>query len=163
MINLKSIKIELQFSCRALFEFLYRFLYPSYTLPNSKTQPIHEVMPDLLKKLNYPGTVSKSHFQTLGGPSFGNVLGVFHFLLTLAKTVADVESKITLHCFPNRDDQGFPCPDQASKQELEYRYFTSAYKKYCAGSDEFPELLEAFSEEYLNQQGIKSSLGPLVP
>ena len=137
---------------------MYSFLNPSYTLPNSKTQPIHEVVPDLLKKLNYPGTVSKSHFQTLGGPSFGNVLGVFHFLLTLAKTVADVDLKINLHCFPNRDEQGFSCPDQASKQELEYQYLTGAYKQYCSGRDDFPELLDEFADLYLNQLGVTEEL-----
>ena len=143
---------------RALFEFLYQFLNPSFTLPNSKTQPIHEVVPDLLKKLNYPGTVSKSHFQTLGGPSFGNVLGVFHFLLTLAKMVDCVDSKINLHCFPNRDEQGFQCNDKPSKQELEYQYLTGAYKQYCSGRDDFPELLEEFEFEYLAQLGVTEEL-----
>ena len=104
-------------------------------MPNSKTQPIHEIMPELLKKLSYPGTVSKSHFQTLGGPSFGNVLGVFHFLLVQAKTVVAVENNYNIHFFPNRDNEGFEMdPNKPSKQELEYNYFTGVYKEYHKGS-----------------------------
>ena len=137
---------------------MYGFLNPGYTLPNNKLTPIHEIIPDLLKKLNYPGTVSKSHFQTLGGPSLGNVLGVFQFLHVLAKTVADIETNFNLHCFPNRDEEGFPCPDKASKQELEYQYFTGAYGEYYAGKDEFPELLNQFAEDYSDQKGVSETL-----
>ena len=141
-----------------MFDFLYQFLEPEYTLPNSKTQPIHDIMPELLKKLGYPGTVSKSHFQTLGGPSFGNVLGVFHFLLVQAKMVVDVEKNSNLHFFPNRDNEGFDMdPNKPSKQELEYNYLTGAYKEYISGADTFPELLQEFSYAYSDLLGVDES------
>ena len=144
---------------RTLFDFLYQFLEPDYNLPNSKTQPIHEIMPELLKKLSYPGTVSKSHFQTLGGPSFGNVLGVFHFLLVQAKMVVDVEKNSNLHFFPNRDNEGFDMdPNKPSKQELENNYFTGAYSEYMiGGKDAFPELLQDFSYAYSDLLGVDES------
>ena len=115
-------------------------------------------MPELLKKLGYPGTVSKSHFQTLGGPSFGNVLGVFHFLLVQAKMVVDVEKNSNLHFFPNRDNEGFDMdPNKPSKQELEYNYLTGAYKEYISGADTFPELLQEFSYAYSDLLGVDES------
>ena len=44
-------------------------------LPNPRTKPLHDEMIEILKKINYHGTVSKSHFQTLGGPSWGTIGG----------------------------------------------------------------------------------------
>ena len=96
-------------SYRSIVEFLYSFLVPSFSLPPQKDKPLHDVMMDILKNLNYPGTVSKSHFQTLGGPSWGNIVGVLHFLLQLAKSVVILETEETFkkRNFPDVDDGKF--------------------------------------------------------
>jgi SMC interacting uncharacterized protein involved in chromosome segregation len=49
---------------RKLFEFLMQFLVPDYSVP--KVQDIGNELPGLLKKIGYPGAVSKSLFQTIG-------------------------------------------------------------------------------------------------
>ena len=87
---------------RSIVEFLYGFLVPGFQLPNPKVTPVHEVLTDILKKMNYPGTVSKSHFQTLGGPSWGNIVGVLHFFLQLAKSV------VALSKLENFNQMNFP-------------------------------------------------------
>jgi len=45
---------------RSVIEFLYGFLVPSFSLPPPKVTPVHEILTEILKKMNYPGTVSKS-------------------------------------------------------------------------------------------------------
>ena len=56
--------------------------------------------------MNYPGTVSKSHFQTLGGPSWGAIVGVLHFFLQLAKSVVALSKpeNFTKMNLPNVDN-----------------------------------------------------------
>ena len=49
---------------RKLFEFLMRFLIPEFTMP--KMQDMGTELPGMLKKIGYPGIVSKSTFQTIG-------------------------------------------------------------------------------------------------
>ena len=75
-------------------------------MPSQKDKPLHDVMIDILKNMGYPGTVSKSHFQTLGGPSWGNIIGVLHFLLQLAKSVCvlEKEENFNKRNFPDVDN-----------------------------------------------------------
>ena len=91
---------------RSVIEFLYGFLVPSFSLPPPKVTPVHEILTEILKKMNYPGTVSKSHFQTLGGPSWGAIVGVLHFFLQLAKSVVALSKpeNFTKMNFPNVDN-----------------------------------------------------------
>ncbi len=49
---------------RKLFEFLMQFLVPDFVMP--KMQEMGLELPPLLKKLGYPGSVSKATFQTIG-------------------------------------------------------------------------------------------------
>ena len=49
---------------RKLFEFLMQFMAPDFVMP--KMQEMGIELPALLKKLGYPGTVSKATFQTIG-------------------------------------------------------------------------------------------------
>ena len=49
---------------RKLFEFLMQFLAPDFIMP--KMQEMANELPALLKKLGYPGTISKAMFQTIG-------------------------------------------------------------------------------------------------
>ena len=49
---------------RKLFEFLMQFLVPDFVMP--KMQDMGLELPPLLKKLGYPGTISKATFQTIG-------------------------------------------------------------------------------------------------
>ena len=78
---------------------------PGFQLPDPKRKPVHEELTEILKKMNYPGTVSKSHFQTLGGPSWGNIVGVLHFFLQLAKSVVALTKPENFNKmnFPNLD------------------------------------------------------------
>ena len=55
---------------RSIIEFLYGFLEPGFVLPSHAECPLHEALTELLKKLEYRGTVSKSHLQTLGKLQF---------------------------------------------------------------------------------------------
>ena len=97
---------EFLFFHRSVIEFLYGFLVPSFSLPPPKVTPVHEILTEILKKMNYPGTVSKSHFQTLGGPSWGAIVGVLHFFLQLAKSVVALSKpeNFTKMNFPNVDN-----------------------------------------------------------
>ena len=97
------------FVSRTIIEFLYGFLVPGYMLPNPRTKPLHEEMIEILKKINYHGTVSKSHFQTLGGPSWGTIVGVLHFFLLLAKSVValSMPENFRKMNFPNNDEGNF--------------------------------------------------------
>ena len=97
------------FFSRSIIEFLYGFLVPGFLLPPPKQTPLHDVLTDILKKMNYPGTVSKSHFQTLGGPSWGNIVGVLHFFLQLAKSVIALSKPENFGKmnFPNLDSGKF--------------------------------------------------------
>ena len=94
---------------RTIIEFLYGFLVPGYMLPNPRTKPLHDEMIEILKKINYHGTVSKSHFQTLGGPSWGTIVGVLHFFLLLAKSVValSMPENFRKMNFPNNDEGNF--------------------------------------------------------
>jgi len=126
---------------RSIVEFLYGFLVPGFQLPNPKVTPVHEVLTDILKKMNYPGTVSKSHFQTLGGPSWGNIVGVLHFFLQLAKSVVALSKLENFNQmnFPNIDADGFEIDNIGTKSiaEIEYKYFLNCYDNYNKGNDEF--------------------------
>jgi SMC interacting uncharacterized protein involved in chromosome segregation len=97
------------FVFRTIIEFLYGFLVPGYMLPNPRTKPLHDEMIEILKKINYHGTVSKSHFQTLGGPSWGTIVGVLHFFLLLAKSVValSMPENFRKMNFPNNDEGDF--------------------------------------------------------
>ena len=138
---------------------MYGYLVPGYTLPSPKTTPMHEVLTDILKKMNYPGTVSKSHFQTLGGPSWGNILGVLHFFLHTAKTIA---SLFTAEAFANynlqdEDADGFTIetePSKRSKAEIEYHFWTKTYAKYQQGHDDFPEEREDLFWDLMDAKNI---------
>ena len=60
-------------------------------MPPPKTKPMHDEILEVLKQMNYQGTVSKSHLQTLGaGAGAGNIIGVLHFFLLLAKSVVSL-------------------------------------------------------------------------
>ena len=114
---------------------------PDYTLQLSQANPMEKVLPELLKKMNYPGPLNKSHFQTIGGNNISKNLGVLHFLLTLAKFsrgICDTWSKIN---FPNTDQDGFAIDDyKKSPGEIEYNFFMAAYKTYNDGGDEYPDV-----------------------
>ena len=114
---------------------------PDYTLQLSQANPMEKVLPELLKKMNYPGPLNKSHFQTIGGNNISKNLGVLHFLLTLAKLsrgICDTWSKIN---FPNTDQDGFAIDDyKKSASEIEYNFFMAAYKTYNDGADEYPNV-----------------------
>ena len=70
---------------KSLFEFLIQFAMPDYTLKIDSNNPLQTVLFELLRKMNYPGPLNKSHFQTIGGFNLSHNLGVLHFLWTLAK------------------------------------------------------------------------------
>jgi len=128
---------------RSVIEFLYGFLVPGFCLPPPKVTPVHEILTEILKKMNYPGTVSKSHFQTLGGPSWGAIVGVLHFFLQLAKSVVALSKpeNFTKMNFPNVDNDGFEidCNGTKSVAEIEYNFFLKCYSAYNQGKDTFPD------------------------
>jgi len=129
---------------RSVIEFLYGFLVPSFSLPPPKVTPVHEILTEILKKMNYPGTVSKSHFQTLGGPSWGAIVGVLHFFLQLAKSVVALSKpeNFTKMNFPNVDNDGFEIDGNGSSKsvaEIEYNFFLMCYAEYNQGKDSFPD------------------------
>ena len=61
---------------------------------------MEKVLPELLKKMNYPGPLNKSHFQTIGGNNISKNLGVLHFLLTLAKFSRGILNGYESHLMP---------------------------------------------------------------
>jgi len=143
---------------KALFEYLIQFVMPDYTLQLSQANPMEKVLPELLKKMNYPGPLNKSHFQTIGGNNISKNLGVLHFLLTLAKFsrgICDTWSKIN---FPNTDQDGFAIDDyKKSPGEIEYNFFMAAYKTYNDGGDEYPDELQILEEELLDSMDVQES------
>ncbi len=147
------------FLYRSIFEFLYGFLEPGYELPPQKTQPMHEVMTDILKKIRYPGTVSKSHFQTLGGPSWGSICGVLDFFLQLAKLFVTVSSEknFRLMNFPHEDADGFVIDDSGTRKtpgEIEYNFFMDTYAAYQKGQDEFPDHENRLYWDLMDSKGV---------
>jgi len=143
---------------RTIIEFLYGFLVPGYMLPNPRTKLLHEEMIEILKKINYHGTVSKSHFQTLGGPSWGTIVGVLHFFLLLAKSVValSMPENFRKMNFPNNDEDGFEIDSNGAKtlNEIEYDHFRSCYVAYNQGSDTFADQENQLYWDLMDSKGI---------
>jgi SMC interacting uncharacterized protein involved in chromosome segregation len=110
-----------------MFEFLYGYLHPGFEFA-AQGRPFIDVVLEVMKGINYPGSkISKSHLQSMGGPSWGYVLGVLHFLLTLAKTCVHLENNSAQIYFPSQDADGFSTGDSKSKAEIEYNFFINCY------------------------------------
>ena len=109
-------------------------------------------LPELLRKIGYPVSVSKSTFQTLGTKhSWPHVLGVLHYLAgraahCLRRSPAGDGGggggEIVEQVFPCVDEHGFSTGAEVSDDNILFQYFVGCYALFNRGQDEYPDEIE---------------------
>jgi len=137
-----------------IFNFAYSFINPSEAevLPQGRAE---DIIIDILKNLlNYPGTVNKSNFVTMGSlHSWPTVLGCLSFICETAKIYSKMELNVVPIAFPSNDDQGFPT-DRESKEKVQIEHFVNCYNLFNEGCDDFDAEREVFQERLFENSGV---------
>ena len=60
--------------------------------------------------------------------------------------------------WPNTDQDGFAMETKKSTSEIEYNFFTKAYKAYNDGQDEFPNEIEYLYWELMDSLNVNEEL-----
>ena len=60
--------------------------------------------------------------------------------------------------WPNTDQDGFAMETKKSTSEIEYNFFTKAYKAYNDGQDEFPNEIEDLYWELMDSMNVNEEL-----
>ncbi len=139
---------------KIMFEFLYGYLQPNFKLPPA--QQFQHTLPELMKRLGYPGAISRSTFQTLGSlHSWPTVLGALDYLLSLAKTMTHMDEVMIDVAFPTHefDSDGFST-ETPSTQRLEIQFFMKCYARYNSGKEQFEDEFYELYDELMNLNGI---------
>ena len=134
----------------SVFNFMYNFIeprkedvlsYPGY----------HEQILALLKDLNYPGNIPRSHFVTLGSQhSWPAVLGCLSFLCDLANIYAvKLLPDITAISFP-RDFS----TDNEKVEKLQFEHHLKCFEEFNNERDDFSELLEQLRDNLMDNAGV---------
>lgn len=144
MLNKKDFPLDSS-KYKMMFEFMFGFVDPEYEF--SSGQQFQQQLPSFLKLIGYPGTVSKSTFQTLGSMhSWPTALAVLHFVLTKAQVSMGL--KTINNMFPPLDEDGLPFedPQRESDDKIMFDFFRDCYDDYGKGDDNFESRLESLEK-----------------
>ncbi|XP_018861024.1 kinetochore protein NDC80 homolog isoform X1 [Parus major] len=135
-VSMKSLQSPSVKDFLKIFTFIYRFLCPSYELPDSKFE---EEIPKVFKDLGYPFALSKSSMRTVGAPhTWPQIVAALVWLIDCVKLY---------HAFrenpPSYDDGqawGGETDNGIVHHKLFMDYCVKCYDLFMQGRDTFEEL-----------------------
>ncbi|XP_072019595.1 kinetochore protein NDC80 homolog [Amphiura filiformis] len=123
-----------------IFQFIYGFLDPKYTLP---AKPEEEI-PQVFKTLKYPFTISKSQMFTVGSPhTWPHILGALHWLMCSVKFAFATDPR---SLFDNPSDGDDFEGNKVSESEFLFNYYENTYSEFLKGVDTFEKFEQDLAE-----------------
>ncbi|XP_074389917.1 kinetochore protein NDC80 homolog isoform X1 [Zonotrichia albicollis] len=119
-----------------IFTFIYKFLCPSYELPDSKFE---EEIPKVFKDLGYPFALSKSSMYTVGAPhTWPQIVAALFWLIDCVKLYNAIRENAP--SFDDRQSWGGETDDGIVHNKLFMDYCVKCYDLFMKGRDTFEEL-----------------------
>ncbi|XP_074390549.1 kinetochore protein NDC80 homolog isoform X1 [Zonotrichia albicollis] len=119
-----------------IFTFIYKFLCPSYELPDSKFE---EEIPKIFKDLGYPFALSKSSMYTVGAPhTWPQIVAALFWLIDCVKLYNAIRENAP--SFDDRQSWGGETDDGIVHNKLFMDYCVKCYDLFMKGRDTFEEL-----------------------
>ncbi|NXT07010.1 NDC80 protein, partial [Prunella fulvescens] len=119
-----------------IFTFIYKFLCPSYELPDSKFE---EEIPKVFKDLGYPFALSKSSIYTVGAPhTWPQIVAALVWLIDCVKLYNAIRENAP--SFDDRQSWGGETDDGIVHNKLFMDYCVKCYDLFMKGRDTFEEL-----------------------
>ncbi|XP_014743942.1 PREDICTED: kinetochore protein NDC80 homolog isoform X2 [Sturnus vulgaris] len=135
-VSMKSLQSPSVKDFLKIFTFIYRFLCPSYELPDSKFE---EEIPKAFKDLGYPFPLSKSSMCTVGAPhTWPQIVAALVWLIDCVKLYNAIRENAAP--FDARQSWGGETDDGIVHYELFMDYCVKCYDLFMQGRDTFEEL-----------------------
>ncbi|NWS27238.1 NDC80 protein, partial [Polioptila caerulea] len=135
-VSMKSLQSPSVKDFLKIFTFIYRFLCPSYELPDSKFE---EEIPKAFKDLGYPFPLSKSSMYTVGAPhTWPQIVAALVWLIDCVKLYNAIRENAP--SFDDRQSWGGETDDGIVHNKLFMDYCVKCYDLFMKGRDTFEEL-----------------------
>ncbi|XP_005042003.1 PREDICTED: kinetochore protein NDC80 homolog [Ficedula albicollis] len=119
-----------------IFTFIYKFLCPSYELPDSKFE---EEIPKVFKNLGYPFPLPKSSMYTVGAPhTWPQIVAALVWLIDCVKLYSAIRENAPL--FDDRQSWEVETDDGIVHYKLFMDYCMKCYDLFMRGRDTFEEV-----------------------
>ncbi|NWY64624.1 NDC80 protein, partial [Erithacus rubecula] len=119
-----------------IFTFIYKFLCPSYELPDSKFE---EEIPKVFKNLGYPFPLPKSSMYTVGAPhTWPQIVAALVWLIDCVKLYSAIRENAPL--FDDRQSWEVETDDGIVHYKLFMDYCMKCYDLFMKGRDTFEEV-----------------------
>ncbi|NWZ39484.1 NDC80 protein, partial [Brachypodius atriceps] len=135
-VSMKSLQSPSVKDFLKIFTFIYRFLCPSYELPDSKFE---EEIPKVFKDLGYPFALSKSSMYTVGAPhTWPQIVAALVWLIDCVKLYNAIRENAPT--FDDGQSWGGETDDGIVHNKLFMDYCVKCYDLFMKGRDTFEEL-----------------------
>ncbi|NXU42055.1 NDC80 protein, partial [Drymodes brunneopygia] len=135
-VSMKSLQSPSVKEFLKIFTFIYRFLCPSYELPDSKYE---EEISKVYKDLGYPFTLSKSSIYTVGAPhTWPHIVAALIWLIDCIKMCNAMRENAP--SFDEGQGRGEETDDGIVDNKLFMEYSVKCYELFMQGRDTFEEL-----------------------
>ncbi|NXB76443.1 NDC80 protein, partial [Donacobius atricapilla] len=135
-VSMKSLQSPSVKDFLKIFTFIYRFLCPSYELPDSKFE---EEVPKVFKDLGYPFALSKSSMYTVGAPhTWPQIVAALVWLIDCVKLYNAIRENAP--SFDDGQSWGGETDDGIVHNKLFMDYCVKCYDLFMKGRDTFEEL-----------------------
>ncbi|XP_063033817.1 kinetochore protein NDC80 homolog [Melospiza melodia melodia] len=135
-VSMKSLQSPSVKDFLKIFTFIYKFLCPSYELPDSKFE---EEIPKVFKDLGYPFALSKSSMYTVGAPhTWPQIVAALCWLIDCVKLYNAIRENAP--SFDDRQSWGGETDDGIVHNKLFMDYCVKCYDLFMKGRDTFEEL-----------------------
>ncbi|XP_001505423.1 kinetochore protein NDC80 homolog [Ornithorhynchus anatinus] len=134
-VSMKSLQAPSVKDFLKIFTFIYRFLCPSYELPDAKFE---EEVPRIFKDLGYPFAISKSSMYTVGAPhTWPQIVAALVWLIDCVKLYH--AKKDNSPSFEDGQPWGGETEDGIIHNKLFLDYTVKCYEHFMTGADSFEE------------------------
>ncbi|NXL18147.1 NDC80 protein, partial [Setophaga kirtlandii] len=135
-VSMKSLQSPSVKDFLKIFTFIYKFLCPSYELPDSKFE---EEIPKIFKDLGYPFALSKSSLYTVGAPhTWPQIVAALVWLIDCVKLYNAIRENAP--SFDDKQSWGGETDDGIVHNKLFMDYCVKCYDLFMKGRDTFEEL-----------------------
>ncbi|NXO38330.1 NDC80 protein, partial [Locustella ochotensis] len=135
-VSMKSLQSPSVKDFLKIFTFIYRFLCPSYELPDSKFE---EEISKVFKDLGYPFALSKSSMYTVGAPhTWPQIVAALVWLIDCVKLYNAIRENAP--SFDDGQSWGGETDDGIVHNKLFMDYCVKCYDLFMKGRDTFEEL-----------------------
>ncbi|NXQ52809.1 NDC80 protein, partial [Anthoscopus minutus] len=135
-VSIKSLQSPSVKDFLKIFIFIYRFLCPSYELPDSKFE---EEVPKVFKNLGYPFPLSKSSMYTVGAPhTWPQIVAALVWLIDCVKLYNAIRENAP--SFDDGQSWGGEMDDGIVHNKLFMDYCVKCYDLFMKGTDTFEEV-----------------------